>query len=57
MGDAAAALTALRDATQSIPIVFVLVNDPCRLTGFCRRWNSAAVIGKSLGLLRQLAPE
>src|SRR6476620_5520012 len=67
VGNGTSALTALRDATQSIPIVFVLVNDPVgqgfianlarpggNITGFS--FLEYSMIGKSLELLRQLAP-
>ena len=61
------ALTALRDATHSIPIVFVVVNDPVaqgfianlarpggNITGFS--FLEYSMLGKSLELLKQLAP-
>jgi putative ABC transport system substrate-binding protein len=67
VGNGTSALTALRDATQSIPIVFILVNDPVgqgfianlarpggNITGFS--FLEYSMIGKSLELLRQLAP-
>ena len=67
IGNGTSALRALRDATQSIPIVFVLVNDPVgqgfianlarpggNITGFS--FLEYSMIGKSLELLRQLAP-
>src|SRR6476661_7331273 len=67
VGNGTSALTALRDATQSIPIVFVLVNDPVgqgfidnlarpggNITGFS--FLEYSMIWKSLELLRQLAP-
>jgi putative tryptophan/tyrosine transport system substrate-binding protein len=67
IGNGTAALTALRDATRSIPIVFVLVNDPVgqgfienlarpggNITGFS--FLEYSMVGKSLEMLRQLAP-
>ena len=67
VGNGAAVLTALRDATRSIPIVFVLVNDPVgqgfianlarpggNITGFS--FLEYSMVGKSLEMLRQLAP-
>ena len=67
IGNGTSALRALQDATQSIPIVFVLVNDPVgqgfipnlarpggNITGFS--FLEYSMIGKSLELLRQLAP-
>ena len=67
VGNGTSALRALRDATQSIPIVFVLVNDPVgqgfidnlarpggNITGFS--FLEYSMIWKSLELLRQLAP-
>ena len=67
VGNGTAALTALRDATRSIPIVFVLVNDPVgqgfianlarpggNITGFS--FLEYSMVGKSLEMLRQLAP-
>jgi ABC-type uncharacterized transport system substrate-binding protein len=60
-------LAALRDATRAIPILFVMVNDPVRqgfisslarpggnITGFT--FLEYSMIGKSLDLLKQLAP-
>jgi putative ABC transport system substrate-binding protein len=67
VGNGAPVLTALRDATRSIPIVFVLVNDPVgqgfianlarpggNITGFS--FLEYSMVGKSLEMLRQLAP-
>jgi putative ABC transport system substrate-binding protein len=67
VGNGTPALAALRDATRSIPIVFVAVNDPLRqgfianlarpggnITGFT--FLEYSMIGKSLELLKQLAP-
>ena len=67
VGNGTAVLTALRDATRSIPIVFVVVNDPVgqgfvanlarpggNITGFS--FLEYSMIGKSLELLKQLAP-
>ena len=67
IGNGTSAVRALRDATQSIPIVFVLVNDPVgqgfianlarpggNITGFS--FLEYSMIGKALELLRQLAP-
>jgi putative tryptophan/tyrosine transport system substrate-binding protein len=67
VGNGAPVLTALRDATRSIPIVFVLVNDPVgqgfianlarpggNITGFS--FLEYSMVGKSLELLKQLAP-
>ena len=67
IGNGTSAVRALRDATQSIPIVFVLVNDPVgqgfitnlarpggNITGFS--FLEYSMIGKSLDLLKQLAP-
>jgi putative tryptophan/tyrosine transport system substrate-binding protein len=67
VGNGTPALTALRDATRSIPIVFVVVNDPVgqgfianlarpgsNITGFS--FLEYSMIGKSLELLQQLAP-
>ena len=67
VGNGAPVLTALRDATRSIPIVFVLVNDPVgqgfianlarpggNITGFS--FLEYSMVGKSLEILRQLAP-
>ena len=67
VGNGTPALTALRDATRSIPIVFVVVNDPVgqgfianlarpggNITGFS--FLEYSMIGKSLELLKQLAP-
>ena len=67
VGNGTPALRALRDATRSIPIVFVLVNDPVgqgfianlarpggNITGFS--FLEYSMIGKSLELLKQLAP-
>jgi putative tryptophan/tyrosine transport system substrate-binding protein len=67
VGNGTPALTALRDATRSIPIVFVVVNDPLgqgfianlarpggNITGFS--FLEYSMIGKSLELLKQLAP-
>jgi putative ABC transport system substrate-binding protein len=60
-------LAALKRATRSIPIVFVVVNDPvaqgfissvthpdANITGFS--FMDYSVIGKSLQLLKQMAP-
>ena len=68
VGNGAPVLTALRDATRSIPIVFVLVNDPVgqgfianlarpggNITGFTF-FDEIFTIGKSLDLLKHLAP-
>jgi putative ABC transport system substrate-binding protein len=67
IGNGTAALAALRDATRSIPIIFVLVNDPVgqgfipnlarpggNITGFS--FLEYSMVGKSLEMLRQLAP-
>jgi putative ABC transport system substrate-binding protein len=67
VGNGTPALTALRDATRSIPIVFVVVNDPVgqgfvanlarpggNITGFS--FLEYSMVGKSLELLKQLAP-
>src|SRR3954452_14827219 len=67
VGNGTSPLRALRDATQSIPIVFIMVNDPVgqgfitnlarpggNITGFS--FLEYSMIGKSLELLRQLAP-
>jgi putative ABC transport system substrate-binding protein len=67
VGNGAPVLTALRDATRSIPIIFVLVNDPVgqgfipnlarpggNITGFS--FLEYSMVGKSLEMLRQLAP-
>ena len=67
VGNGTPALTALRDATRSIPIVFVVVNDPVgqgfvanlarpggNITGFS--FLEYSMVGKSLEMLRQLAP-
>jgi putative ABC transport system substrate-binding protein len=67
VGNGTSPLRALRDATHSIPIVFILVNDPVgqgfitnlarpggNITGFS--FLEYSMIGKSLELLRQLAP-
>jgi putative tryptophan/tyrosine transport system substrate-binding protein len=67
VGNGTPVLTALRDATRSIPIVFVLVNDPVgqgfianlarpggNITGFS--FLEYSMVGKSLEMLRQLAP-
>ena len=68
VGNGTPALRALRDATQSIPIVFVLVNDPVgqgfisnlarpggNITGFS--FLEYSMIGKSLEMLTQIAPK
>ena len=67
VGNGTPVLTALRDATRSIPIVFVMVNDPVgqgfianlarpggNITGFT--FLEYSMVGKSLEILRQLAP-
>jgi putative ABC transport system substrate-binding protein len=67
VGNGTPALTASRDATRSIPIVFVVVNDPVgqgfianlarpggNITGFS--FLEYSMVGKSLELLKQLAP-
>ena len=67
VGNGTPVLTALRDATRSIPIVFVVVNDPVgqgfianlarpggNITGFS--FLEYSMVGKSLELLKQLAP-
>jgi ABC-type uncharacterized transport system substrate-binding protein len=68
VGNGTPALRALRDATDSIPIVFVLVNDPVgqgfianlarpggNITGFS--FLEYSMIGKSLEMLTQIAPK
>jgi putative tryptophan/tyrosine transport system substrate-binding protein len=68
VGNGTPALRALRDATRSIPIVFVLVNDPVgqgfianlarpggNITGFS--FLEYSMIGKSLEMLTQIAPK
>ena len=68
VGNGTPALRALRDATDSIPIVFVLVNDPVgqgfianlarpggNITGFS--FLEYSMIGKSLKMLTQIAPK
>src|SRR6476660_639361 len=68
VGNGTPALRALRDATHSIPIVFVLVNDPVgqgcianlarpggNITGFS--FLEYSMIGKSLEMLTQIAPK
>jgi ABC-type uncharacterized transport system substrate-binding protein len=67
VGNGTPVLAALREATRSIPIVFVIVNDPVRqgfisslarpsgnITGFT--FLEYSMVGKSLELLKQLAP-
>jgi putative ABC transport system substrate-binding protein len=67
VGNGTPVLAALREATRSIPIVFVMVNDPIRqgfisnlarpggnITGFT--FLEYSMVGKSLELLKQLAP-
>jgi putative tryptophan/tyrosine transport system substrate-binding protein len=67
VGNGTAVLAALRDATRSIPIVFVIVNDPVgqgfipnlarpggNITGFS--FLEYSMVGKSLELLKKLAP-
>ena len=67
IGNGTPALAALREATRSIPIVFVMVNDPVgqgfisnlarpggNITGFS--FLEYSMVGKSLELLKQLAP-
>ena len=67
VGNGTLALAAMRDATRSIPIIFVLVNDPVgqgfipnlarpggNITGFS--FLEYSMVGKSLEMLRQLAP-
>jgi putative ABC transport system substrate-binding protein len=67
VGNGTAVLAALRDATRSIPIVFVIVNDPVgqgfistvahpggNITGFT--FIEYAMIGKWLEMLKLLAP-
>jgi putative tryptophan/tyrosine transport system substrate-binding protein len=67
LGNGTPALTALRDATRAIPIVFVVVNDPVgqgfitnpgrpggNITGFS--FLEYSMVGKSLELLKELAP-
>jgi putative ABC transport system substrate-binding protein len=67
VGNGTPALAALRDATRSIPIIFVLVNDPVgqgfianlarpggNITGFS--FLEYSMVGKSLEILSQLAP-
>jgi putative ABC transport system substrate-binding protein len=62
-----AAIAAMKSATSSIPIVFVVVNDPVaqgyvlnvehpggNVTGFS--FMDYSVIGKALGFLKQMAP-
>jgi putative tryptophan/tyrosine transport system substrate-binding protein len=67
LGNGTPALAALKQATRSIPIVFVVVNDPVaqgfissvahpggNITGFS--FMDYSVIGKTLQLLKQMAP-
>jgi putative tryptophan/tyrosine transport system substrate-binding protein len=67
VGTGTPVLAALREATRSIPILFVMVNDPVRqgfirnlarpggnITGFT--FLEYSMVGKSLELLKQLAP-
>ena len=67
VANATANLSAIRQATRSIPIVFVVVNDPVgqgfisslaqpggNITGFT--FVEYSMFGKSLDLLRQIAP-
>jgi len=67
IGNGTPVLTALREATTSIPIIFVIVNDPVRqgfisnlprpggnITGFT--FLEYSMVGKSLEMLKELAP-
>jgi putative ABC transport system substrate-binding protein len=68
VGNSTAVLTALQRATRSIPIVFVVVNDPVgaglisslarpggNITGFT--YLEISLIGKWLGLIKQAVPD